>query len=210
LGAENDLALEAAQLRLIMEAILASSPSKFETSTVSSWVTVVAHALVAFSRLDLEASSKLAPSVWKAVWPFLESADSQTRKATVNALDLISYCFSPALIQDAVTNQKSAISQLIDQTEKGLTSLALAQSMPEVLAAIAHLITNLDIRNHEVAEPLLLPLIEHIGEFRTQKGFEHKEAVDIVLSAAIRAFGPHVLLEVLPLNLEPSDRSVQP
>jgi ribosomal RNA-processing protein 12 len=45
---------------------------------------------------------------------------------------------------------------------------------------------------------------------RTEKNFEHKGAADRVLSQAMGTMGPAVLLNALPLNLEPADRSVHP
>ena len=58
------------------------------------------------------------------------------------------------------------------------------------------------------AQTLMMPMIKHIGDLRTQKNFEYKEAADSTLSTAMRVLGPHVLLETLPLNLEPEDRCV--
>ncbi|KAG5221477.1 armadillo-type protein [Salix suchowensis] len=41
------------------------------------------------------------------------------------------------------------------------------------------------------AEILLLPIVAKVGELRTQRGFEYKEAADSTLSTAMRVLGPH-------------------
>jgi ribosomal RNA-processing protein 12 len=83
--------------------------------------------------------------------------------------------------------------------------------MPELLSVISSLTKNLrysqgDQEATSAAETLLLPLVERIGNLRTDKKFEHKEAADATLAVAIRVLGPEVVLKVLPLNLEPVDR----
>jgi ribosomal RNA-processing protein 12 len=82
--------------------------------------------------------------------------------------------------------------------------------MPELLVIISSLISGLRSRQSRkspsAAEVLLLPLIAQVGELRTRKGFEYKEAADATLSTAMRVLGPEVLFRVLPLNLEPEQR----
>lgn len=176
--------------------------------------------MLAYSAFDADACAVDLSRVWKTVWGFLESNHSTTRKATAEALDLLSQCFNPSLIKAAIqeskegiTEPKSVVGSIIAQANKALDSLTFARSMPDLLAVIASLITNLrytedDARRKSTvaAEALLLPLIRKIGDLRTQKGFEHKEAADSALAVAMRVLGPKILLQVLPLNLEPADR----
>ena len=82
--------------------------------------------------------------------------------------------------------------------------------MPEMLSVVASLVTHLqhrlDSTSQPAAELLLLPLTQRVGDLRIQKGFEYKEDADNTLAAAMRVLGPEVLLQILPLNIEPSDR----
>lgn len=52
----------------------------------------------------------------------------------------------------------------------------------------------------------MVPVIQKVGNLRTKKNFEYKEAADGMLGIAMRVLGPEVFLKMLPLNLEPSDR----
>lgn len=75
--------------------------------------------------------------------------------------------------------------------------------MPELLAVISALIASTETSDDD---DQVLELIKKVGDLRTTKGFEAKESADAVLATAMRVLGPKVVLEILPLNLEPSDR----
>src|SRR6202011_3922770 len=105
-----------------------------------------------------------------------------------------------------MAEHNSVFGSIISQTSKALDSLAFARSMPELLSVISSLITNLRYRNEcrttiLPAKSPLLPLIQRIGDLRTEKGFQHKEAADATLGTAMRVLGPEILLKILPLNL---------
>lgn len=165
-----------------------------------------------FSTLDSVAATAEVGKVWKKTWTYLEAKEPATRQAAVECLELLSHSFSPSFVHEATKNSSSkcALNQIIFQTAKALDTLAFARSMPELMAIISILITSLRHRDSSTsptaAELLLLPMITKVGELRTQRGFEHKEAADGTLSSAMRVLGPHVILQILPLNLEPDDR----
>ncbi|WWC88271.1 uncharacterized protein L201_003178 [Kwoniella dendrophila CBS 6074] len=58
-------------------------------------------------------------------------------------------------------------------------------------------------KGHTAAEELLMDLIKEVGDLRHQKGFENKDGVDNVVGMAIEVIGVPVVLERLPLNIEP-------
>ena len=172
--------------------------------------------MIAYHSADAEACAAELERVWKTCWSFLESTHPATRKAASESLDLLSQCFTPSLIIPAIQQDKpkSVVGNIIDQTTKALDSIAFARSIPELLFVISSLIANLRHRENDSkankanvpTETLFLPLLQKVADLRTQKGFEHKEAVDYTLATAMRVLGPEVLLNILPLNLEPSDR----
>lgn len=199
------------QISEVLKAILASPPSKADTTLSPAWVQVLGTAMISYHSTDSNAAGAELGQVWKTVWSFLESTDGPTKRAAAQSLDLLTRCITPAMIDSALLEKdaRSTLGKIIAQATKALDSLAYAGAIPQVLSVISSLITNL---RHKVggtksaAEALLLPLIKHVGDLRVQKGFEFKEDADTVLSAAMRALGPQVLLSALPLNLEPEDR----
>lgn len=200
----------------VLKAVLSSPPSKSDTALTPAWVGVLGNAMLAYHAANAEACAAELESVWKTCWSFLESTHPATRKAASESLNLLTQCFTPLLINPAIQqdNATPIITNIISQTTKALDSIAFARSMPELLFVISSLIANLryKVNNRKknkanvATEALFLPLIQTVGNLRTQKGFEHKEAADSTLATAMRVLGPEVLLSALPLNLEPSDR----
>lgn len=203
------------QISEVLKVVLSSPPSKSDITLSLSWIQVLGNAMLTYNAVDQEACAKELGKVWKTIWTFLDSNDLATRKASASSLDALCRCFNSTLISSALQDDesKSTIGRIISQVTKALDSLAFARSMPELLSVVSSLITNLRQRigpraSPTVAESLLLPLITRLGELRSSKGFEHKEAVDATLSTAMCVLGPEVLLRILPLNLEPADRYV--
>jgi len=194
--------------------MLSSPPARSDSTVSASWVQALGVALAAHNVLDSNAASTEVWKVWKSVWNFLDSPDTNTRKAAAQSLSSISSCFSPVLISASIadTEGSSTIRKIISQVSKALNSLTYARSIPEILSIISSLITHLHYRTSRTsptaAELLLMPLIVSIADLRILKSFEYKEAADATLSIAMRILGPAVLLQALPLNLEPSNRYV--
>jgi len=212
---EDEASHITSEIPAVLKAVLFSPPSKTDASLCPAWVLVLGNAMLAYSVANANACAAELGKAWKTVWSFLESNHAATRKAAAQSLDLLSRCFTSALIQTALhetqgkMEPKSVLGSIISQTTKALDSLAFARSIPELLSVISSLIKNLRYREDDrnlFAESLLFPLIQRVGDLRTEKRFEHKEAADVTLATAMRILGPEVLLKVLPLNLEPADR----
>ncbi|KAI0029666.1 NUC173-domain-containing protein [Vararia minispora EC-137] len=201
----------------ILKAVLSALPPKTDATLAPAWVSLLADTIVAYNAAEPDAASAELPKVWKAVWTFLDSSDASVRRAAAQALARLAGCFTARLTEPAVAEHarndeepKSALGKIVAQVDKALDALAYARAMPELLAVIAALVIGLHHRaalgEPTAAEALFLSVVKRIGELRVQKNFEYKEAADAVLGAAMARMGPHVLLEALPLNLEPAGR----
>jgi len=202
----------------ILKAVLSFTP-EVDKAIAPVWLGLLGNGFLVYKNTDPRASAGELWEVWKAVWAFLESSDVTVRKASCQSLELLAQCLTPETIRPAMqergqSESKSTLGRIVGDAEKAFQSLAFARSMSELLLAISALISNLRYRNvpagPTAAEVLLLPLVQRIGNMRTEKNFEHKSAADRVLSQAMGTMGPAVLLNALPLNLEPEDRSVHP
>lgn len=201
----------------ILEAILLSPPPKADAAIAPAWLGLLGNSLLAYKDANPHASNSELGNVWKAVWVFLESSDATVRKASCQSLAFLAQCFTPEFITPAIRERgqsetKTALGKIVLQAEKAFESLAFARFMSELLYVVSVLVSNLRYREEPAAptaaEILLLPLVQKVGNIRTEKNFEHKEAADKVLSQSMATMGPAVLLNALPLNLEPVDRLV--
>jgi len=212
---EDETALTA-QLPDIISAIHSACPPHSDTTVSPAWTLVLARALVSYKEVSPEEFESELPRAWKSVWDFLESTDRDTRKSAAEALDLISTCFNPPLIEKALSDTRrgaddSIIVKIVTQAQRALDSLTFAGSIPELLSVISSLIRALRYRGGVVTDPtaaeVIAPgIVKKIGTLRIQKNFEYKEDADKTLGVVMGVIGPEALLELLPLNLEPSDR----
>lgn len=202
----------------ILKALL-SYPPEIDKAIAPVWLGLLGNGFLAYKNANPRALAGELGDVWKAVWAFLESSDATIRKASCQSLALLAQCLTPETIGLAMQERgqsepKSTLGRIAIEAEKAFESLAFARSMSELLLVISALISNLRYRETSTgptaAEVLLLPLVQRIGNMRTEKNFEHKGAADQVLSQAMGTMGPAILLNALPLNLEPADRSVPP
>lgn len=202
------------QIPAVLAAILASRPPKSDVTVAPSWICALGRTMLTYCSADAEGCAAEFLNAWKAIWAFIESSQTQTRKAAAESLAFLAQCITLPMAQAAVNKPddgKSDLRIVIAQTSQALDSLAHAQAIPELLSVISSLIINLALRIQPrkpttAAEILLMPLVEKVADLRVQKNFEHKEAADTVISTAMRVVGPAVLLKSLPLNLEPEDR----
>lgn len=208
---ESEAAFGSDQIPDILNVIISSPPSKFDNALSSVWVEVLGNAMASYSDIDAEACGKEVGRVWKTVWPFLESTEATTRQAAAHALDAISRCFTASMVSTAGSqgHERSTVAKIVAQTSTALDSAGFAHAIPDVLSVLSSLVVNIPATvNSEASLKLVLPLVKQVGDLRTQKAFEYKENADSALSVAMRTLGPHKLLEILPLNLDPSDRYV--
>ncbi|KAG2153747.1 armadillo-type protein [Suillus bovinus] len=202
------------QIPAVLNAVLESPPTKADNSISPSWIRVLGDAMFAYHVADASACAAELNKVWKTVWSYFETKNPQTRKAVAESLALLTRCITSSIVKNSISDGeagKSPLRSIISQMTKALDSLSFASAMQELLSVISALVSNLGVRvdpakSTTATEALLMPLVSKIADLRIQKGFEHKEAADDVLSTAMRVVGPAVLLEAIPLNLEPSDR----
>ncbi|EKM54256.1 uncharacterized protein PHACADRAFT_257981 [Phanerochaete carnosa HHB-10118-sp] len=203
------------QLQDILQVVLSSSPPKTDSTLVPSWTNLLGTAIHTYHAADPDACASRIWEAWKALWSFMDAADSNIRKPATQALDLLIKCFTPTFTEAAVKERSddeanSPLGRIVSQIGKALCALTYARAMPEVMAVISSLLSGLRYRTSgngpTTAELLLMPIVVQVAELRVQKSFEFKEAADNTLRTAMRVLGPEVLLRRLPLNLEPDDR----
>ncbi|KAF8650444.1 hypothetical protein AX16_005247 [Volvariella volvacea WC 439] len=212
LQAESSLDGAGERITDILQVVLSAPPAKSDSTISPAWVGVLGSAMQAYKHVDSEECNRSLLRVWKSVWPFLESSDAKTRIAAAESLEKLGTCVAPSHVMPVRGSHvdHSALSKIVRQLLDALGSLAYAHAIPELLVVAAALIKGLRFRENRdaptAAELFLLPIVEHIGELRIQKGFEHKEVVDETLSVAMQIMGPEVVLRVLPLNLDTMER----
>jgi len=189
----------------VLKTIMALPPSKADATLAPAWIAVLGDGMATLGVTDKDACASHIQGVWKIVWPYLESTNAAVRQATARSLDLLLDCNSQS------NNSLSNFGGFSSQISKALSSVNFTRAIPELLQVVSSLIITSQKSKEknpmtDSVDQSMLALVEQVGSLRTANGFEYKEAADGTLSSAMRTFGPEILLKILPLNLELSDR----
>ncbi|KAF8586684.1 NUC173-domain-containing protein [Ramaria rubella] len=203
-------------MTILISALLSSPPSKSDITQTPAWLELLAAAFL---------TGPLAPpndleTAFKSIFSYLESTNVSIRINAALALTaLLSKSLTASMIEAAVADEaqkkpKSTLGKVLTYVRSSFDALSYARAMPQMLGVFASLLLALRHRPTNpsadfpptAAELLLLDLVHKIGELRIKKGFEHKEAADEVLKAAMSVLGPEVIFRVLPLRLIPEER----
>ena len=195
-----------------LQAIIASSPLKTDSTLIPPWVEVIGKTMLVFSSVDPEGASAELSRIWRTIFSYLESPSAPIRRSTAEALANITRCISQDFIAEAVASEKAPLKQMVGLLHKSIEALRYAHALPEILAVTSALTQSLSYRpgggwTPTAAELFLMPIFKTIADLRVKKGFEHKESADQVLQSAMSVVGPEALLRELPINLEPEDRA---
>ncbi len=170
---------------------------------------------------------------WTVMWTNVLTAPASAASARQKASEalggqgLVRYCISDRMVELALEYKRIGgdldskrqkmkpplLIKLINQLEGAINTLPLM--LPYLLPILTALISRLrrapsgEAPTHgqsKAASPattMLLGLVTAIADFRVQPGFEHKDKVDDVVGMAIEVMGAKVVLDALPLNVEP-------
>ncbi len=205
---EEDARPTAAAIPEIIKAILSFPPARSDAALSCSWIHLIGTAMVAYRATCESDWSSEVGKAWKTTWVFLESKEASVRKEAAQTLSVLASCFDEDMVRRGVSDEYSTVGKIIAQSTQALDSLAYARCIPEILSIISALIINAANVDAAATEKLFSSVIQHIGQLRIEKTFEYKEAADATLAVSMQTLGPEILLRLLPLNLEPSDRYV--
>ena len=184
-------------------------PAHTDVQTMPAYLRVVEAGMVAFSRVnDGKDAWALVPTFWASAVDLGLDAGSDASRASADVrgaagnllLALVRYCIPDTAISAALAG-KGPLLRLIGQLRDALGKHALryVHARTEILQVIAALLQRL--RHTPGAPELILDIVAHVAQLRTQRDFDARPAADGVIGAAIGACGPRAVLEHLPLGL---------
>ncbi|BGP02786.1 putative Ribosomal protein [Rhodotorula toruloides ATCC 204091] len=198
-------------VRDTLEALVNAKPKVAEGSEqgeklLAGWAEGVGEGMVALARSDANAGLSRTAMLFPEILPLLASAQTPAlRTAVETSLSLmIRHCLTDA----DITSNGAVISSVVSHVEKAITSPRYAASaQPHVLALVKALFLRLRVRvnGEPAASRLLSKSLVLVAKAREDSRFEWKKEADAVLDAAVKILGPARVLELVPLNLDPSE-----
>ncbi|XP_032675287.1 RRP12-like protein [Odontomachus brunneus] len=183
----------------IITALYDYQPPVSDTQPTLAWLAVMqeAHCNLAHSSLSLCAA--VVPhflsnciELWRSDKTEVISGTSHTIKTVLQE------CVTPLCEDDQrIQEYESTLRQIVSMIHK-----ALSYQYLEAWHHVLHLIALLFQITGRSKLQGLLDIVQSLGELRDSYNFAHNSDVEYAVGAAIRAMGPRVVLEVLPLQVD--------
>lgn len=189
-------------------------PSINDVHLAASWLAVVAKACESYSQLDAQPYIGKLNTIIPTISQFLGSDSSDIYSSASHCLVAIveaiptDYLLLPTktngITAEIYETMDEVISFIAEHIEQELLSIKYQPAFRVILLLINEVILKFRSR----ANPDFLGIIETIGEWRTNETeqFPYNKEAEDVLASSISVMGPEVVLGVLPLNLDQSNK----
>ncbi|KAJ2084177.1 pre-rRNA processing protein [Coemansia sp. RSA 988] len=186
------MTLDEEQFRDLLIDIVDLKPKVSDAQSTEAWLKIIQKGYAAYASAGAEACFQSLPDLIELVLPDIEMGKPSTREAATRCIwALIRECIPDSLLE----------SDGVDRVAKVLSS-GLSYRYRESWALVFLLLAALFQRLGAAAHPRMDSIAIEVANMRAESDFPFKDEADAVLGAALRAVGPQVFLEVLPLNID--------
>ncbi|PSN61282.1 NUC173-domain-containing protein [Corynespora cassiicola Philippines] len=189
--------ISSAKLPRLLEVISELQPSKNDSQLLPPWIAVISRGYEVSAQIEPEDTFAKLPELFSMVATFLESPSHNIRISASECLIsfLVNIVPDSVILEPSIYDEK--ILEKIAKTAQDLLSVKFQAAWMEVFNMLSAMFEALRWRS----DPILRPVLKVVGELRSNESFAGKKEADAVISRAITAMGPDVVLEILPLNL---------
>lgn len=189
--------LASAKLPRLLEVISELQPSKNDSQLLPPWIAVISRGYQVSGQIEPEDTFMKLPDLFSMISEFLTSSSHNIRISASECL----ISFLATLIPESVVLEPSIydekILEKVAKLAQELLSVKYQAAWMEVFNVLSAMFETLRWRS----DPIMKPVLRVVGDLRANESFTGKKEADVVISSAISAMGPSVVLEVLPLNL---------
>ena len=186
-----------AKLPGLLELLSQLQPSKNDSQLLPPWMAVISRGYQVSAQIEPEDTFMKLPQLFALVADFLTSSSHNIRVSASECL----ISFLANLIPDSVILEPSVydekILEKVAKSAQHLLTVKYQAAWMEVFRLLSAMFETLRWRS----DPILRPILSTVGDLRSNESFSGKKEADAVISRAISAMGPEVVLTVLPLNL---------
>lgn len=189
--------VSSAKLPRLLEVISELQPSKNDTQLLPPWIAVISRGYEVSAHIEPEDTFMKLPELFTTISSYLESSSHNIRVSASECLIsfLVNLIPDSVILEPSIYDEK--ILEKVAKTAQDLLSVKYQAAWMEVFSMLCAMFEALRWRS----DPILKPVLKIVGELRSNESFAGKKEADTVISRAIGAMGPDVVLEVLPLNL---------
>jgi ribosomal RNA-processing protein 12 len=189
--------LASAKLPRLLEVIGELQPSKNDSQLLPPWIAVISRGYEVSAQVEPEDTFMKLPELFIMISEFLTSSSHNIRISASECLIsfLVNLIPDSVILEPSVYDEK--ILEKVGKIAQDLLSVKYQAAWMEVFNMLSAMFETLRWRS----DPILRPVLRTIGDLRSNDSFAGKKEADAVISRAISAMGPEVVLEILPLNL---------
>jgi ribosomal RNA-processing protein 12 len=189
--------LASAKLPRLLEVIAELQPSKNDSQLLPPWIAVISRGYEVSAQIEPEDTFMKLPELFTMISEFLTSSSHNIRISASECLIsfLVNLIPDSVILEPSIYDEKTL--EKVAKIAQDLLSVKYQAAWMEVFNMLSAMFETLRWRS----DPILRPVLRTIGELRSNDSFAGKKEADAVISRAISAMGPEVVLEILPLNL---------
>ncbi|RAR01560.1 90s preribosome component rrp12 [Stemphylium lycopersici] len=189
--------LASAKLPRLLEVISELQPSKNDSQLLPPWIAVVSRGYEVSAQIEPDETFLKLPELFSTMAEFLTSSSHNIRISASECLIsfLVNLIPESVILEPSIFDEKTL--EKVAKIAQDLLSVKYQAAWMEVFNVFAAMFETLRWRS----DPMLKPVLRVVGDLRGNDSFAGKKEADAVISKAISAMGPDVVLEILPLNL---------
>lgn len=189
--------LASAKLPRLLEVISELQPSKNDSQLLPPWIAVISRGYQVAAQIEPEDTFMKLPELFSMVAQFLTSSSHNIRISASECLIsfLVNLVPDTVILEPSVYDEK--ILEKVAKIAQDLLSIKYQAAWMDVFSMLSAMFDTLRWRS----DPIMRPILRIVGDLRSNESFAGKKEADAVISKAISAMGPEVVLEILPLNL---------
>lgn len=150
-----------------------------------------------YAQVSEDQAFRKVPELFEMISQFLDSSAHNVRTSASQCLiAIINTCIPESALLD-ITRSTEQLFGRIAKLATDLLNVRYQGAWMEVFEVLNHMF----MKYRWKASPHLDEAVSAVGELRGNDSFQGKKQADEVLSSAVHAMGPEVVLRILPLNL---------
>ncbi|KAF2267310.1 NUC173-domain-containing protein [Lojkania enalia] len=189
--------VSSAKLPRLLEVISELQPSKSDSQLLPPWIAVISRGYEVSAQIEPDDTFAKLPELFAVVADFFTSPSHNIRVSASECLISLMANLIPdnVILEPSIYDEKTL--EKIAKIAEDLLSVKYQAAWMEVFSMLCALFEALRWRS----DPILRPVVKIVGGLRSNDAFAGKKEADAVISCAIGAAGPDVVLDILPLNL---------
>lgn len=189
--------VSSAKLPRLLEVISELEPAKTDSQLLPPWIAVMSRGYEVSAQVEPEDTFAKLPELFTKISAFLTSPSHNIRVSASECLIsfLVNIIPDSVILEPSIYDEKTL--EKIAKAAANLLSVKYQAAWMEVFNVLGSMFETLRWRS----DPILKPVVGIVGELRGNDSFAGKKEADAVISKAIAAMGPDVVLDILPLNL---------